>query len=171
MKTIPTAIAILSFASVSLAADTPLPPELVAARARYDAAVAAAMKPVRDKYIAEIQQIKSRALFDKNAKLAVAIDEELKSMTGGSLKQALANSTWLWWETETITFLNNGKARWSRDGKDSFTWKVSNDDERKIVGETAKQDTFTIIFTPELTEGTLTEGNATARQVKRIKSK
>lgn len=56
------------------------PPEITQARARYNAALAAAAKPVHDKYIQELQQLKSRAFALKRLDLAVAVDNELKAL-------------------------------------------------------------------------------------------
>ena len=77
-------VAICLSASFALAADT-VPTELVAARTRYDAALALTTKPVREKYIQELQQLKNRALTMKNLELAVAIDQEIKTVSVASL--------------------------------------------------------------------------------------
>ncbi len=71
------AACICSFVTIGNAAD-PLPPELATIRGRYESALAAAAKPVRDKYIQELQQLKNRALTMKNLELAVAVDQEIK---------------------------------------------------------------------------------------------
>ena len=66
---------------MSVAADAP--PEVIAAKNRHQIAVAAATKPLRDRYVQELQQLKSRAMSMKNLELAVAIDAEIKAATGG----------------------------------------------------------------------------------------
>ena len=163
-------LATLPFSSAAcFAADDSIPPEIAAARARYDAAVSAATKPLKKQYAAELEQIKSRALTAKNAKLAVAVDEELQSVASG-LKEALTDSTWLWWKTETITFLPNGKARWSVNGKDGFTWKVSNEAQRQIEGQTSKHEKYIITFDAGLMAGTLIQGGG-SRPVRRVDAK
>ena len=72
-----TAIVTLPFTLYSAG---PLPPELAEARSRYDTAIIAATKPVRERYIQELQQLKTRAMANKNLDLAVAIDQELKTV-------------------------------------------------------------------------------------------
>jgi hypothetical protein len=54
------------------------PAEITAAKARYETALAAAGKPVRERYLQELQQIKNRAMASKNLELAVAVDAEIK---------------------------------------------------------------------------------------------
>lgn len=70
-------ITLLILAATTYAAE---PPELIEARARYNAALAAVEKPVLDKYIRELEQLKSRALSLKKLEDAVALDRELKSL-------------------------------------------------------------------------------------------
>jgi hypothetical protein len=106
------------------------PPEIVAARVRYEAALSAASLPVRTKYLAELEQIKSRALAAKNLQLAVAAEEEIKALSaavataaGGSLQGQLINTTWTWGVPgKTVTFLPDGKA--DVDKNAVYTWAV-----------------------------------------------
>lgn len=56
------------------------PSELTEARARYNAAMAASAKPILDKYIRELQQLKSRALSLQKLEDTIALDRELKSL-------------------------------------------------------------------------------------------
>ncbi len=105
MKLTAIVIALVSLRTLTYAA-TPYP-ELAAARTRYDNAVAEATRPVREKYAAELQQLKNRAMTMKNLELAVAIDQELKSIGAGGaslpstpvatnkLSAILPNSTWI----------------------------------------------------------------------------
>lgn len=65
------------------------PSELTDARARYKAELAAADKPVLDRYIRDLQQLKNRALALKKLDDAVALDNELKSL--GITTTALAS--------------------------------------------------------------------------------
>lgn len=55
------------------------PAEIIAAKARYETALAAVGKPVRDRYLQELQQIKSRAMASKDLDLAIAVDAEIKT--------------------------------------------------------------------------------------------
>ena len=104
MKHIAITCAVLALLSAANAADAP--PEILAARTRYEAALATASKPVRDKYVQELQQLKNRAMSMKNLELAVAIDQELKTMGAAAsptssgpaakpLVDFLAGTTWI----------------------------------------------------------------------------
>jgi hypothetical protein len=123
-------ISAILVARMILAADSPSQ-EIVSARARYEAALAAAAKPVRGKYLTELQQIKDRALAQKNLKLALAADEEIKALNasvstpnGGSLEERLLNTTWSWNIPKfTVTFLPEGKANVDKNA--IFTWAVA----------------------------------------------
>ncbi len=72
-------IALLILVRVT-AAHAAEPTELTNARARYNAAMAASAKPIIDKYIRELQQLKSRAISLQKLEDAVALDRELKSL-------------------------------------------------------------------------------------------
>jgi len=101
-----TAIAAASLITLAHTAENPHP-ELAAARTRYEKALADAMRPVREKYLAELQQLKNRAMMMKNLELANAIDQELKTigaagaaphgapMSTTKLSAILPNSTWI----------------------------------------------------------------------------
>ena len=99
-----TAIAAASLITLAYAADNP-PPELAAAQTRYEKALADASRPVREKYMAELQQLKNRAMTMKNLELANAIDQELKTIGAAGaashgaatskLSAILPNSTWI----------------------------------------------------------------------------
>jgi len=119
-------------ASLSFGAEAP-PPEVVWSRARYEAALAAAAKPVKDKYISELQQLKNRAMSLKNLELAVAIDQELKAIgaqpatdataaadTIAGFEHRLIGTKWTWNGTFPIEFEPNGKST----GK-GLTWKTT----------------------------------------------
>ena len=124
---------LLLFVTVASAVDTP-PPELVAAHTRYDTAVTTAIKPIRERYVLELQQLKSRAMSLKQLDLAVAIDEEIKTLgdtnsTGtATLKARLSESDTKWtWEdfqggTSVIHFTKDGKFHHPGFGG---TWKVT----------------------------------------------
>jgi hypothetical protein len=85
-------LAAILFSTLVQAAETPVPSEVAAARSRYDKAAAAAIKPLRDRYVAELQQIKNRAMTARNLELAVATDNEIKSMTGASASREAADA-------------------------------------------------------------------------------
>lgn len=121
---------VLFFGSALMAADT-TPAEIVSARARFQAALSAASLPVRTRYLAELEQIKSRALTAKNLPLAMAADEEIKALgasvstpDGSSgLEGKLVNTTWTWGvPNKTVTFHPDGKADVDRFA--TYTWSV-----------------------------------------------
>lgn len=147
--------------------------EMTAARARYAAALEAAAKPVRDRFVNELQAMKARAMTAKNLELAVAIDEQLKTVgvagaaVQGSLRDRLTDTTWVWWQGETMTFLRNGKIRWSYDESSQWTWKVADQSKRTIEGWNPK-GSFRITFEPDLLTGSLNESGKTARPTKRL---
>ena len=143
-------VAVVAFIAFASAADEPSH-ELKAARSRYEASVAAATKPVRDRYILELQQLKSRAISMKNLNSALVIDQEIKSvaenapLTNDSVRNRLINTTWIWYQSETITFVENGMAKWSH-GTNSFTWRVTNPSDRIIEGDTPHGEKYKIKF-------------------------
>ncbi len=121
--------------ALAFAADAP--PELAAARTRYETAIAAANKPIQTRYIQDLQQLKSRAISMKNLDLAVALDAEIKAMAGApteaspsqtptaaatssrDFEKLLLNTVWRWNDKFNVTFQANGSA------KDSvLKWKV-----------------------------------------------
>ena len=76
---LPTAIvAVLLLVPLAYSAETP--PELVAAKARYQSALAAGSKTARDQYLQDLQKLKSSPKTKKKAALAEAIDAEIKSL-------------------------------------------------------------------------------------------
>lgn len=105
MKIAATVLTVASLIALTCAADS-YHAELDAARTRYETALSAATKPVREKYAAELQQLKNRAMTMKNLELAVAIDQEIKtigvavpsspgtSVATSKLSAVLPNSTW-----------------------------------------------------------------------------
>ncbi len=86
------------------------PPEVAAARTRYDAAVKAAAAPVRSRYLDDLQQLKNRAMAQKNLPLAVAVDAEIAAVSGAAagqvaksaqeLAESLYDTLWSWGVTE-----------------------------------------------------------------------
>ncbi len=69
-----------ALATSSRGADSTDQPELAAARTRYEAGGSGVTKPLRDKYVQELHQLKSRAMTAKNLELALAVDRELKTL-------------------------------------------------------------------------------------------
>jgi hypothetical protein len=93
--------------SVSLAqTGKPQSQELVEARERYEADLAAVSKPVTSRYLKQLEQMKKIALGSKNLHLAIEVDLEIKRLTptptSASVKTAddlaryLSDTTWSW---------------------------------------------------------------------------
>jgi len=86
------AVALALITSFCLGADAA--PELAAARRRYETALGIATKQVRERYLQELQQLKSRAMSAKNLDLAVAVEGEAKSISEQlGIKQTVAPIT------------------------------------------------------------------------------
>ncbi len=58
-----------------------LPPEVAAARTRYQTAGGASSKTARDQYLQELQKLKNGPKAKKNRTLADAVDAEIKAVT------------------------------------------------------------------------------------------
>ncbi len=173
MKTI-TFLSLIVALQMTLAAESPTS-ELTAARARYEAAVGIAVKPIRERYLEELKRMKEKALFDRKAELALAIDTEIKGMGGAKFSAAdlrvrLANTTWKWWQDETITFLADGKIKWSHDNTQLWTWKITDPSKRTIEISTSKGPNIFIIG-EDMKSGTMTESGRSPRSTELITTK
>ncbi|MDB6117761.1 MAG: hypothetical protein JWO08_1542 [Verrucomicrobiaceae bacterium] len=81
-------------------------PRLSAARDRYNAAIASATKPVLERYLQELEQLKNKALAQKDLPAAVAIDAEISDLvkttpirefkTAKDLASFLEDTVWTW---------------------------------------------------------------------------
>jgi len=76
MKLFSMVLAVAGFALASLAA---VPAQIVEARTQYESALDAAAKPVKERYVRELEQIKSRAMALKNLELAKEADDQIKN--------------------------------------------------------------------------------------------
>ena len=91
-KSILTTAVLLFAATFALADDTTpsaAPPELLAAQAKYDAAIAAAVKAINEKYVAYLTAMKKKAMADGKLELAVAVDKEIKAAAEAKPKAPL----------------------------------------------------------------------------------
>jgi len=166
------AVAVLASASPR-GAESAVPPELSAARAKYAAALEAAQTPVRARYASDLQAIKARALAARNLELAVAVDEELKTVSAGgavqqTLRERLIDTTWVWWQSETVTFLRNGKLRWSIDENEVWTWQVTDQSKRIVEGRNVRGVTYRFVFDEDLKAGTLVQDKGKPRPTQRL---
>jgi hypothetical protein len=179
---VPIALALLIPASIAPAQgpDTSTPPELLEARAHYEEQASIATKPIRDRYIQQLEQLKTTAYYTRNFDLAEAVTQEIASMNdsvteldpnrspGEQLKARLVNSTWIWWSGETITLLPNGMARWSKTGAPAFTWKIAGAAPVVIEGGAPNGKKYRITLDAALRTGKLEEAGLPERQTSLI---
>ena len=148
---------------------TSTPVELLEARAHYEEAIAIVARPIRERYIEELEQLQNTAYTTKNFDLAKAVARELESMGSGTMSKTnetpvdtitdrLINTTWVWQSGQTITLLDGGKARWSNTGAAVFTWKVTGATPAIIEGKTSDGRRFWITLDPGLRAGNVIEG-------------
>jgi len=164
-------------------ADNSTPAELLDARARYEAAVADAVKPIRERYIEELEQLRATAFATKNADLAFAVGNEIASLGGkengladldgvgyadASLKEDLINTTWVWYASQTITLLPDGMARWSGNHNEAFTWKIVGTNPATIEGKAWNGNKYRMTLDPGMRTGKVTEGTLAARPTSQI---
>jgi hypothetical protein len=147
---------------------TSAPTEVLEARAHYERAIAAATKPIRERYLAELEQLKTTAYDTKNFDLAIAVGQEIALMGTGtadenlspedSVIERLTNTTWVWGQGQTITLLPGGKARCSNAAAAAFTWKLSGAAPPVIEGKTADGVKFWINLDATLRTGNVIQG-------------
>ena len=148
-----------------LAAD-PQQLELDTIRTRYQAAVAAATKPLREQYTKDLQALKERAMQLKNLDAAVAIDREIKVISG---EAPLARSTegryitptegrHITSNAATTATLTGTEWTWETKAKKPATIRFASDGKFKSE---LFQGTYTLTFYPATTVA-MTYGSYTA---------
>jgi hypothetical protein len=155
------------------------PTELLEARAHYEEAMREAARPIRERYIEELEQLETTAYYTKDFDLAKAAGREIESMGGAGLsatdwmvspeefiRKRLVNTTWVWGRGETITFLADGGVRWS--GKGAGRWKVASATPPVVEGVEGNGDKFRIVLDPGLREGRVFEGMLAQRGTSEI---
>ena len=92
---------------------------------------------------------------------AVQAAKEAPITTIEGLTKRLIGTKWIWFETETITFLAGGKARWNRNKNSQiWPWKVTSVEPPVIEGEHVQQGRkFTMTLDGNLKTGTIAESN------------
>lgn len=87
----------------SLCAQETLPPEVATARTRFEADLEASAKPVRQRYVSQLEAFKRSATLRNDLKSAVAIDAEIKRVepqagaaAGHDLRRQLKGTSWQW---------------------------------------------------------------------------
>ena len=164
--------------------DTEVPTQLAEARAHYEAAIATATKPIRERYLQELEQLRAAAFSTKDANLAFAVSQEIALLggtgTGGTeidgadpstvddVKERLVNTTWVWYAGETITFLKDGMARWSGNHAEAFTWKVAGATPPVIEGKAWNGNKYRLTLDAGLRTGKLVEGTLHERPASQI---
>ena len=84
------------------------------------------------------------------------------------LKASLINTTWLWSGGQTITFLADGSAKWSKTGAPAFTWSVTLAIPPVIEGKTPDGSKYRMSLDEGLRTGKLIEGAQPARATSQI---
>lgn len=131
--------------------------DLAEARKRYDVALAAAAKPVREHYLQELLAMKSRAMALKDLQLATAVDREIKALgtsedlvgNNADFKTQILNTSWTWVHSwEHMTFRDKGVAAIGSDA--GYKWRITNHAERVIEGTFGHNRTFKFTFSADL---------------------
>jgi hypothetical protein len=145
------------------------PTQLLEARAHYEEALAIVARPLRERYIEELEQLQNTAYSTKNFDLAKAVARELEAMGSGTgskaiqspkdfVRDQLIHTTWVWASGETITFLEGGKAKWSNTGTAAFTWEVTGVNPAVVEGRAANGHKFWMTLGAGLRAGDVVEG-------------
>jgi hypothetical protein len=89
--------------TLPLFAQEKLPPEIAALRSRYEVDLEGAAKPVRDRYVGQLETARRTAALRNDLKTANAIDAEIKrvdpqagAVAGRDLKHQLKGTRWQW---------------------------------------------------------------------------
>ena len=96
-------LAIATASTISLSAQDVLPAEVAAARTRYEADLDASAKPIRQRYVSQLEAFKRSAMLRNDLKTAAAIDTEMKrvdpqtaTVAGRDLRRQLRGTSWQW---------------------------------------------------------------------------
>jgi hypothetical protein len=149
------------------------PPELAALRKEYKRALA----DDKQRYTEELQKLEGVAISTNNPRLAGAVRREIADLADSpakperlernsgadELNAKLVGTTWAWYGDEKITFLADGRARWSKDNSEAFTWKVISANPLKVDGTTWNGTHYTITFEDGTTSGEIFEQGAPER--------
>lgn len=167
--------------------DTAVPPDLAAARAHYQDALA----NVRKQYLQELEKLKADAVVENNSELIAAVSKEIESLGGSdtspasagtdldgteqptneSLTARLTNTTWAWDGDQTFTLLAGGNAKWSQANAPTMTWKVVGAAPPIITGISPNGDKYRMIVDADLLSGKLFQGTKPVRITARVSPK
>jgi hypothetical protein len=165
--------------------DTNIPPDLAAARTRYQDA----LTNVKNRYLQELQKLKADAVVENNSELVDAVTKEIASLGGTdtgsadagadldgtegptieSLTARLTNTTWAWFNDQTITFLRNGMAKWSNIAAATFTWSVVSASPPTIQGKSGDGTAYKMVLDANLRTGQIFQGTLPERTTARIR--
>lgn len=175
--------------------DAGMPPALAAARARFNLAVAADVK----NYMQALARLKADASQPAgDPALAAAVTKEMASLSASGLpgvglaarqhtlksgtstgndsslsglEASLENTTWVWVNAETFTFLPNGKAQWNIINVPTMSWKVVSNSPPVIVGIAHSGNKYKMTLDPDLQSGTIDEEFSPERITARLPAK
>jgi len=128
---------IILFTACSLSADE-LPSDVQVLLGKRDRAI----ERINRTLVVELKKLKVIHTRRGDLEGAIVIADLIKTFQVGNdnfetalLRKKLINTTWVWFRSERITFLGNGKALLSPHGTQAFTWRVDSSKKRTIVGE------------------------------------
>ena len=111
-------------------------------KAQYDSAVAAATKPLTDKYIDVLKKLRDKATMARDLQAALFYDTQIKAgepVPENDWKNELTTINWLWGGNYLFTFLANGtissdKAlRWTETKRYTITYTSGPDTQGSII--------------------------------------
>lgn len=151
--------------------------EFTQLREQHTKTLAAAVEPVNRRYQSALETLLRRATQANDLPTANRVNEELKKLgvatpasgeaTVEGLTKRLIGTKWVWFGTETLTFLRDGKAQW-KDSPAQWPWKVTSAAKRIVEGEHGGTgNKFTITFDRGLKTGTI-EGAGRTRPTQLI---
>jgi hypothetical protein len=166
-----TALITLVISAQPLLAQSELDREFTQLQEQHEKALAAVTEPVNRRHQAALESLLRRATQARDLETANKINEQLKKLgitlsdppTVESLTAFLVGTKWIWFGSETLTFLPDGKARW-KDSPDLWPWKVTSATRRIVASENVpKGRKFTITFDRDMKTGII-EGDTATRK-------
>jgi hypothetical protein len=166
-------------------ADTNVPPDLAAARAHYQDA----LDDAKRRYLQALEKLKADAVVANDSELVSAVSKEIAAMGGNdtgptdaasdldgteaptieSLTARLTNTTWAWFNDQTLTFLRDGMAKWSDIGAATFTWSVVGASPPTIEGKSGDGTAYKMVLDANLRAGQIFQGTLPVRATARIR--
>jgi hypothetical protein len=179
--TLTTALFALFATAVPVFGDSPLIREWSGLQEQRDKALATAADTINHNYKAAVEALLRRATQSNDLEAAQVLRAEIAKLGGDvlgkegqaqgtaadALTNQLVNTKWIWYSGETLTFLPDGKAKWSL-GDALWPWKITNAGRRVIEGVNMSRGTkFTITFDHNLKTGAI-EGDGGTRKTGNI---